>query len=88
MPDTPNPAASALDQIRERARYAVTYDDWHQVGRDARRLLKAVDAVLELTRDGSGDDLYPSIDITVGEVREAITRELTGTQQGEDGNHD
>jgi len=78
MPDTPNPAASALDQIRERARYAVTYDDWHEVGRDARRLLKAVEAVLKLTRDSDGDDLYPSIDVTVGEIREAIRAALTG----------
>jgi len=44
---------------------------------DFDRLVAAIEAVLELTRDSSGDDLYPSIDITVGEVREAITRELT-----------
>jgi len=44
---------------------------------DFDRLVDAIEAVLELTRDSSGDDLYPSIDITVGEVREAITRELT-----------
>jgi len=79
----PDDLTSALDQIRERARYAVTYDDWHEVGRDARRLLAAIEAVLKLTRDSSGDDLYPSIDITVGEVREAITRALTGTPGNE-----
>lgn len=44
------------------------------------RLLAAVEAVLELTRDGDGDDLYPSIELTVGDVREAITRELTGKE--------
>ena len=50
---------------------------------DFDRLVAAIEAVLELTRDSSGDDLYPSIDITVGEVREAITRELTKGEGGD-----
>jgi hypothetical protein len=47
---TPDPAA-ALEEIRERAESASTYDEWHQVGRDCRRLLAALEAVLDLARE-------------------------------------
>jgi len=98
---------ATLDQIRERARYAVTYDDWHQVGRDARRLIAAVDKVLEkagewerkaseaddraeaasgrgdgdasLMLSGRGQALH---DCSFA-LREAITRELSGTSGNE-----
>jgi hypothetical protein len=59
--------------------------DWRNscTAHNTLRLAAMVRGVLDLTRDSSGDDLYPSIDVTVGEVREAITRELTGKEDGD-----
>jgi len=48
------------------------------LGHNALRLLSAVDAVLALTRDSTGNDRHRERVLTVGDVREAITRELTG----------
>ena len=89
---------SALDQIRTDIEDTVAVYNLDGPGKNsypisaamslhARSLLAAIERVLELTRDSSGDDLYPSIDVTVGEVREAITSALSGTQQGEDKSH-
>jgi hypothetical protein len=47
-------------------------------------LLGAVEAVLALTRDSEGDDLYPSCDLTVGDVRAAISAALLGEQGTDD----
>jgi len=82
----PDDLTSTLDQYRERPRYAVTYDDWHQVGRDARHLLKAIEAVLKLADgpvglEGRG---LPGDGLAVRRaVREAITRELTKGEGGD-----
>lgn len=86
---------SFLDLVRSDAdQESMTHDpedcaDWRNscTAHNTLRLAAMVRGVLELTRDSSGDDLYPSIDVTVGEVREAITRELTGPQPGEDREH-
>jgi hypothetical protein len=48
------------------------------------RLLAAVEAVLKLTRDSAGNDRHRERVLTVGEVREAITRELTGKEAGDE----
>jgi hypothetical protein len=81
MPDEP---AAILDQIREHARYAVTIDDWHQVGRDARVLVGALEAVLKLG-DRSGETQDPHLPgyVDVHMIREAITRELAGKDAGD-----
>ena len=47
-------------------------------------LIAAIEAPLKLTRDSAGNDRHRERVLTVGEVRDAITAELTGNPAGDE----
>jgi hypothetical protein len=97
MPDADNLAATLgeirnlvgeRDELVARMRVAAVGVEEFNAAQDrlaerVPRLLALADAVLALTRDGSGDDLYPTSDLTVGDLRDAISKALLG----EDADH-
>lgn len=97
LPATPEPAAAAADDrltaleeigylraCTAAAAAAPEGFDFAVLMPRLDRALAALDAVLDLTRSSDGDDLYPSCDITVGDLRAAISRGLTGEGSGDD----
>ena len=54
MADT-DPLSAALKKMRARLDDASMYEDWHRAGREYRRALAAVEAVLNLHRPVPGD---------------------------------
>jgi hypothetical protein len=51
-------------------------------------LLAAIRAALKLTRDSAGSDRHPERVLTVGQLREAITRELSGDGTAREGDEE
>lgn len=89
-----NDPTAALEEIRERYEYlGPLYQNPHfmldAVVQDVPRLLAAVEAVLELAEPPDPDKLEYDLDGPIGfeiskaKVREAISRELTGKEEGD-----
>ena len=91
LAETQDPAV-ILEHIRDGAEAAIAHPD-DECGIDAGGFctphgalcaVAALDAVLKLTRDSAGNDKHRERVLTVGQVREAITRALTGKEAGDE----